>query len=119
VTAALWYQVRASIAFVLGVAAVVGVFSAIELWSNLYHDPFLPNVREQGWTVLRFNLYGAMFIASAGSLVCFFASAPLARKAAVASRRTMLIFALLGAVSYLLLHHSRHVLWYWESGGTW
>jgi hypothetical protein len=118
-TRALSYQLRVSVAFFVGVAVVVGVFSAIELWSNLYHDPFLPNVREQGWTVLRFNVYGATFIASLGSLACFLGSALLPRRVSAPSRVTLLGFALLGAVTFMFLHHSRHVLLYWEPGGTW
>ena len=105
--------------FALGVGVVVLAFSAIELWSNLYHDPFLPNVKEQGWTVLRFNLYGAGFVAAIGSAACFFLSGFRRDIPRRPSRTTLLAAAFLGAVTFMLLHHSRHVLNYWESGGTW
>ena len=105
--------------FALGVAVVVLVFSAIELWSNLYHDPFLPNVKAQGWTVLRFNLYGAGSVAATGSAACFFLSGFRRKIPSTPSRRALLAAAFLGAVTFMLLHHSRHVFNYWESGGTW
>ncbi len=103
----------------LGVAAVAAIFSAIELWSNLYHDPFRPNVQEHAWTILRFNVYGALFIAGVGWLASWVALAALRLGGSAPTRRALLTSALWGAVFYMLLHHSRHVLWYWEAGGTW
>ncbi len=98
---------------------VAGVFSSIELWSNLWHDPFLPNLKEHGWTILRFNVYGAAFLAATAFLISFGVLSLAGHPTTTASRRMKLAMALAGSVFYMLLHHSKHVLAYWEVGGSW
>ena len=116
---ALEHRLYTSGACSLGVAAVAASFSGIELWSNLYHDPFRPTFQEHAWTILRFNTYGALFIAAIACLACWMVLAAMRLQTAAPKRRSLLVAALCGAAFYMLLHHSRHILWYWEAGGTW
>jgi hypothetical protein len=95
-------------------------FALIELWSNLWHDPFgPPHWSEQAWTILRFSMYGALFIAAVGCGVAFIALTVLGCDRGVRSRTVKLALVGGGALLYALVHHSQHVLWYWASGGTW
>jgi hypothetical protein len=113
------HRLQAAGACGLGVLGVAAVFSPIELWSNLFHDPFLPNVRAHGWTVLRFNFYGALFIGAMGGLGYWAVLVALRLQTAAPTRRRLLFAALCGAALFLLLHHSRHILLYWSPGGGW
>jgi hypothetical protein len=116
---ALKYRLYTAGACAFGVVAVAASLSAIELWSNLYHDPFHPNVQGHAWTIFTFNIYGALFISGVGYLAYLVALTLLKGQTAAPTRRGVLTSALCRAVLYLLMHHSRHILWYWEPGGTW
>jgi len=113
------HRLRLALATFAGTAFVALPFSMIELWSNLWHDPFYPNVKSQGWSTLAFSLYGAAFVGAVGCGASFLALTLLRLQDAPPSRGRLLIFGLLGGLLYLLFHHSKHVLWYWEAGGTW
>jgi len=113
------HRLKVSLAPLAGTAIVAAIFSMIELWSNLWHDPFYPNVRGHAWTILAFSLYGAAFLGTVGSGATFLALTLLRLQKAPPSRQKLLTFGFLGSLLYLLFHHSKHVLWYWEAGGTW
>ena len=116
---AIAHRLRLAFAAFAGAAVVAVPFAAIELWSNLWHDPFYPHDKAQGWATFAFSLYGAAFLGAVGCGTSFLALSLLRRPHAPPSRQTFLAFGLLGALVYVLFHHSKHVLWYWESGGTW
>ena len=103
----------------LGTLAVAVPFALVELWANLWHDPFRPRMQDHGWTIFQFSAYGAFFLAACGYAVFLTASMALGLGGALSSRRTWLGLFLAGGVLYALFHHSRHVLWYWEAGGSW
>ena len=113
------YRLRLALAAFAGTALVAVPFAAIELWSNLWHDPFYPNVRAQGWATFAFSLYGAAFLGAVACGASFLGLSLLRRPHAPPSRQKLLTFGLLGALLYIAFHHSKHVLWYWESGGSW
>jgi hypothetical protein len=112
-------RLKLALATFAGTAFVAVPFAMIELWSNLWHDPFYPNVKAQAWAAFAFSLYGAAFVGAMGCGATFLAMTVLRLRATPVSRSRLLAFGLLGAVLYVLLHHSKHVLWYWEAGGTW
>jgi hypothetical protein len=113
------HRLVAATAGALGIVAPAAVLSPFELWVNLTHDFFQPRCAEQAWAIFWFDLYGLLFLAALGPalLVAGLAMGGLQRRQP--SRPQLLAYGLAGAVFYLLLHHSRHVLLYWESGGTW
>ncbi len=113
-------RVLGSLACASGTLMVAIPFALIELWSNLWHDPFPPpHPSGQAWTIFRFSLYGAVFIGALGCGVAFIAMTVVGHDRGVRSRTAKLGLAAGGALLYALLHHSQHVLWYWARGGTW
>ncbi len=113
-------RLLASLACATGTLVVAIPFALIELWSNLWHDPFpSPHPSGQAWAVFHFSAYGALFIAALAGGLAFIAVTVLGCDGGVRSRTVKLALAAGGALLYALLHHSQHVLWYWASGGTW
>lgn len=116
---AMGYRLKLALAAFAGTVLVAVPFAAIELWSNLWHDPFYPHDQAQGWATFAFSLYGAAFLGAVACGASFLVLSLMRRPTAPPSRQAILTLGLLGALLYVLFHHSKHVLWYWESGGTW